>query len=178
MVLSGILSSAGLGLLYLFGLVAVLASHPQRSWHAHPIAIPITLAILLGYGLLAGWIVHRRYPSHPDTAHWAYPAPPAVPGNERPDSRGSQRTTTVSSRTPSATANPSSVRMVNGSVASDPNVPASASPADVITPPVAASAVTVADLVPDLAVSSRTRSSGRCCVDAQSDQEHENEQRK
>jgi hypothetical protein len=44
----------------------------------------------------------------------------------------------VSSSTPKATAKPSSTMNTTGSVASTANVPASTSPADVITPPVAA----------------------------------------
>ena len=45
----------------------------------------------------------------------------------------------VSSRMPKATARPSSVRNVAGIVARTANVPASTNPAEVITPPVAAS---------------------------------------
>jgi uncharacterized membrane protein YbhN (UPF0104 family) len=74
MVLSGILSSAGLGLLYLFGFLAILATSPRHSWHTHPVAIVTTLAIVLAYGLLAGWIVHRRHLSDPVAAQWTHPA--------------------------------------------------------------------------------------------------------
>ena len=49
-----------------------------------------------------------------------------------------ERTIRVSSRTPNATTNPSSVRNVSGSTASTRNVPASTTPAEVITPPVTA----------------------------------------
>ena len=45
----------------------------------------------------------------------------------------------VSSSTPNATAKPISARKTSGRVASTANVPASTSPAEVITPPVAAS---------------------------------------
>lgn len=67
------------------------------------------------------------------------------------------RTMMVSSRTPSATAKPISVKVTSGRVASIAKVPASTSPAEVITPPVAARPVTAPRRVPDLADSSRTR---------------------
>lgn len=62
----------------------------------------------------------------------------------RPTSRfsavtSSNRTTMVSSRMPTATAKPSSVENVDGMVARTAKVPASTKPAEVITPPVAAS---------------------------------------
>jgi uncharacterized protein (TIRG00374 family) len=80
MVLSGILSTAGLGLLYLLGFLALIASHPRDSWHAHPVAVATTLAVILLYGVLGGWLVHRYHPSDPRV-----PAPggqrvDAVPG--------------------------------------------------------------------------------------------------
>jgi len=68
-----------------------------------------------------------------------------------------ERTTMVSSRTPNATAKPSSVRNVTGRVPSTANVPASTAPADVMTPPVAASPVTAPERGPRRPASSRTR---------------------
>jgi hypothetical protein len=67
------------------------------------------------------------------------------------------RTMIVSIRTPSATAKPISVKVTSGSVASMANVPARIRPAEVITPPVAASPVMAPRSVPDRTVSSRTR---------------------
>jgi hypothetical protein len=62
----------------------------------------------------------------------------------------------VSSRTPIATAKPISVNSTSGSVPSMANVPASTSPAEVITPPVAPSPATAPRRVPDRIDSSRT----------------------
>jgi uncharacterized protein (TIRG00374 family) len=79
MVLSGLLSSAGLGLLYLLGFLVLVTTSPRRSWHAHPVAIVITLAVVAAYGLLAGWIVHRHR-FHPDIDRWTHPVPLAATG--------------------------------------------------------------------------------------------------
>ena len=68
-----------------------------------------------------------------------------------------ERTTRVSSSTPNATAKPSSARNVTGSVPSTANVPASTTPAEVMTPPVAASPVSAPRRVPCRFASSRTR---------------------
>ena len=67
------------------------------------------------------------------------------------------RTTIVSSRTPRATAMPSSARNTNGIEASTMKVAASTIPAEVITPPVELSAISEPLRVPWVAVSSRTR---------------------
>ncbi len=80
----------------------------------------------------------------------------------RPRSRFSavtstDRTMIVSSRMPNATAKPSSVRNVAGIVARAANVPASTKPAEVITPPVAASPVSAPCRASRLIASSRTR---------------------
>ena len=63
----------------------------------------------------------------------------------------------VSSRTPSATAMPISANATTGSVASTANVPASTSPAEVITPPVAATPISAPRRVPCIFASSCTR---------------------
>ena len=63
----------------------------------------------------------------------------------------------MSSRTPSATANPISANATSGSVARTANVPASTSPAEVMTPPVAASPIRAPRLVPHFSASSLTR---------------------
>jgi uncharacterized membrane protein YbhN (UPF0104 family) len=80
MVLSGILSTAGLGLLYLLGFLVAVASHPRHSWHAHPVVVATTLALVVVYGVFGGWIVHR----HPFAAAAAQPERQApAPGDER-----------------------------------------------------------------------------------------------
>jgi hypothetical protein len=81
---------------------------------------------------------------------------------QRPRSRFSavtstDRTTIVSSSTPNATAKPSSARNVIGSVLSAAKVPASTQPAEVMTPPVAASPVSAPCRGPCRPASSRTR---------------------
>ena len=79
----------------------------------------------------------------------------------------------VSSRMPSATAKPSSVKKVAGIVARTANVPASTNPAEVITPPVVASpvrGVALAGFFPDPGHQEDV------VVDAEGDQEHEDEQ--
>lgn len=80
----------------------------------------------------------------------------------RPRSRlsavtSTDRTTIVSSRMPKATAKPSSVRNVDGIVARTANVPASTKPAEVITPPVAASPTIAPCRASRRFASSRTR---------------------
>lgn len=67
------------------------------------------------------------------------------------------RTTIVSSRMPNATVKPISVRVVEGIVARTAKVAASTQPAEVITPPVAASAVSAPCRASRLIASSRTR---------------------
>ena len=67
------------------------------------------------------------------------------------------RTISVSSRTPRATAKPISANATSGSVASTRKVAASTRPAEVMTPPVAPSAISEARRVPCAGVSSRTR---------------------
>lgn len=63
----------------------------------------------------------------------------------------------VSSSTPKATAKPISVSATSGSTPSTENVAASTSPAEVMTPPVTATARTVAWAVSRVPASSRTR---------------------
>ena len=80
----------------------------------------------------------------------------------RPTSRlsavtSTDRTTRVSSRTPKATAKPISANATSGRLASAANVPASTMPAEVITPPVAASPIVAPRRVPCCCASSRTR---------------------
>jgi hypothetical protein len=41
MVLSGLISVLGLGALFLFGVLGVLASAPETTWRAHPVAITV-----------------------------------------------------------------------------------------------------------------------------------------
>ena len=67
------------------------------------------------------------------------------------------RTTRVSRSTPNATAKPISANATRGSVPSTANVPASTSPADVITPPVAARPTSEPRWCPRRTASSRTR---------------------
>ena len=67
------------------------------------------------------------------------------------------RTTRVSRSTPSATVIPSCVRATRGSTASTENVPARTIPAEVITPPVTASPLSIASRVVSVRASSRTR---------------------
>ena len=66
------------------------------------------------------------------------------------------RTMIVSISTPIATQKPISVKITRGRVASVANVPASTRPAEVITPPVAASPVSAPWRVPERLASSRT----------------------
>lgn len=67
------------------------------------------------------------------------------------------RTTMVSSSTPSATVKPISVKVTSGSVLSVAKVAASTRPAEVITPPVAASPRMAPLLGSERVVSSRIR---------------------
>ncbi len=67
------------------------------------------------------------------------------------------RTTNVSRSTPKAMMKPNSVSTTSGSTASTEKVPASTSPAEVITPPVTARDLSMAERVPSFTVSSRTR---------------------
>ncbi len=69
----------------------------------------------------------------------------------------SERTTKVSSRTPKPTRNAICTRNSSGSTDSAPNVAASTIPADVMTPPVTASARRTPSCVPCRADSSRAR---------------------
>ena len=68
-----------------------------------------------------------------------------------------ERTTNVSSSTPKATMKPICVSTTSGSTAKAPNVPASTSPAPVITAPVTATPRSVPSRVPKRCASSRTR---------------------
>ena len=84
------------------------------------------------------------------------------------------RTISVSSRTPSATATPISARNTSGSVPSTRNVAASTRPAEVITPPVAASATSEPSRVPRVCgLLADPGHQEDVVVDAQGDQEHE-----
>lgn len=53
MILSGLLSSVGLGLLYLLGFFALLVAHPMSTWQAHPIGTVVALAVTAGIALFA-----------------------------------------------------------------------------------------------------------------------------
>ena len=84
----------------------------------------------------------------------------------------------VSSRTPRATAKPISANATTGSVPRTAKVPASTSPADVITPPVAASPTSAPRRVPTcLGLLVDAGHQEDVVVDAERDQEHEDEQR-
>jgi hypothetical protein len=88
------------------------------------------------------------------------------------------RTISVSSRTPSATANPISANDTTGSVASTANVPASTSPAEVITPPVAPSPMRGAPLGPELlGLLVHPGHQKDVVVDPERHEEHEHDQR-
>jgi hypothetical protein len=99
----------------------------------------------------------------------------------RPRSRFSavtstERTTIVSSSMPKATAKPSSVRNVAGMVASTANVPARTNPAEVITPPVAASPIRAAPRVAFGRLFPHSSHQEDVVVDAECNEEHEHEQ--
>ena len=68
-----------------------------------------------------------------------------------------ERTTKVSSRTPSATVMPIWVSATSGSTASTEKVPARTTPAEVMTPPVTARPFSIACFVGMACASSRTR---------------------
>jgi uncharacterized membrane protein YbhN (UPF0104 family) len=55
MILSGLLSSVGLGLLYLLGFFALLVSHPTGTWRAHPVGTVVAVAVAAGIALFAAW---------------------------------------------------------------------------------------------------------------------------
>ena len=107
------------------------------------------------------------------SAAGAASSPPGAPARSAPrsDARtqnvsagtSSVRTISVSSSTPNATMNPISVSATSGSTPSTENVPASTKPADVITPPVTASAFSMPGRVPASASPPGRAPSGRCC---------------
>jgi uncharacterized membrane protein YbhN (UPF0104 family) len=47
MILSGLLSSVGLGLLYLLGFVTLLATHPLSTWQAHRVGTVVAVAVIV-----------------------------------------------------------------------------------------------------------------------------------
>jgi uncharacterized protein (TIRG00374 family) len=55
MILSGLLSCVGLGLLYLLGFFALLVSHPASTWRAHPVGTVVAVAVAAGIALFAAW---------------------------------------------------------------------------------------------------------------------------
>jgi uncharacterized membrane protein YbhN (UPF0104 family) len=72
LLLSGVLSTAGLALLCLFGFLILLAAHPQDTWQTHPVASEVAVAVLVVLLLFAVWeAICRRGPDSQD-----------VPGSE------------------------------------------------------------------------------------------------
>jgi uncharacterized membrane protein YbhN (UPF0104 family) len=63
LLLSGVLSAAGLALLYLFGFTALLAAHPQETWRDHPIGTVAAVTLLVVLVLFAVW--EATSPSRP-----------------------------------------------------------------------------------------------------------------
>lgn len=55
MVLSGLLSSVGLGLLYLLGFFTLLVSHPTSTWRAHPVGTIVAVVVTAAIALFAVW---------------------------------------------------------------------------------------------------------------------------
>lgn len=60
LLLSGVLSTAGLALLCLFGFLLLLAAHPQDTWRTHPVVSVVAVAILVVLLLFAVWEATRR----------------------------------------------------------------------------------------------------------------------
>jgi putative heme transporter len=75
MVISGIQSTAGLALLYLFGFLAVFGTDPGPIWQAYPVGTVAAVATTAALAVLAAWGLGRRAPTRPPT-----PAPVAVGG--------------------------------------------------------------------------------------------------
>jgi uncharacterized membrane protein YbhN (UPF0104 family) len=73
MVISGIQSTAGLALLYLFGFLAVFGTDPGPIWQAYPVGTVAAVATTAALAVLAAWGLGRRAPTRPPT-----PAPVAV----------------------------------------------------------------------------------------------------
>ncbi|NJC73493.1 flippase-like domain-containing protein [Planosporangium thailandense] len=59
MVLSGLLSALGLGLLYLFGFFLLLAAHPETIGHAHPVGTVLALVAAVALGAYTVWSSRR-----------------------------------------------------------------------------------------------------------------------
>jgi putative heme transporter len=55
MILSGLLSALGLGLLYLLGFFVLLASHPESTWRAHPIGTVAAITVVAGALAYSVW---------------------------------------------------------------------------------------------------------------------------
>ena len=88
------------------------------------------------------------------------------------------RTTSVSSSTPNATANPISARNTSGSTPRTENVAASTTPAEVMTPPVTVSPRRMPRRVPlSQRLLAHAGHQEDVVVDAERDEEHEREQR-
>lgn len=66
MVLSGIISFAGLGVLYVTGIAGVVVVSPQQAWHTHS-GLIIVVAVATAASL-AAWIIAKRLPSRPSIA--------------------------------------------------------------------------------------------------------------
>jgi uncharacterized membrane protein YbhN (UPF0104 family) len=60
MVISGIQSTAGLGLLYLIGFLTVFAEQPGEIWHDHPAGAIGAVIVAGGLAALAGWSITHR----------------------------------------------------------------------------------------------------------------------
>jgi len=75
MVLSGLLSSLGLGLLYLLGFFVLLATHPGSTWRAYPVGTVVALGAAVGVVSFAVW--SSGYARRAADAGWADPADPA-----------------------------------------------------------------------------------------------------
>jgi uncharacterized membrane protein YbhN (UPF0104 family) len=68
MILSGLLSGLGLGLLYLLGFFVLLASHPTSTWRAHPVGTVVAVAV---GAAVTGSAVWGNACGHRGGCHWA-----------------------------------------------------------------------------------------------------------
>ncbi|MDT5037286.1 MAG: putative heme transporter [Micromonosporaceae bacterium] len=74
MILSGLASTVGLGLLYLLGFVALFATHPTDTWRAHPIGTALAALAVVVIAAVSGYGGHRHRRGSP-AGH-----PTSVPG--------------------------------------------------------------------------------------------------